>query len=339
MQVNVESINREVDAGFVRRQTNPDGSLSIYTYSTKTEMEDHWNPITLMTRGLVVANEDSRVVAPCIPKFFNINQPHAAHIDLRSPGVIITEKNDGYLIQIVRDPEYGLVVTSKGSFVSPMAIKAKSMVSDYAEEFEEGRLYVCELCCNFPGDQGTIVTRWKDESLVCFAIRDMDGKELELQNLPKCLRKVQEFTPSAAEDYLQRNDVEGVVLRLGQERVKVKTQHFLQMHRMISNISKKRVWELLSSGQRVEELDLPDEFIQMMLDWQKEMLEQIDYWKANIDLYASIFQGFSNKDVATCPTLPQFYKSALLAQRAGKDLAPMLWRQLKNKIKEENKDG
>lgn len=327
-------LEQHVADGWIRKQICPSAKLFIYTYSTTTELEEHWDKYTRMARGLVV-DDNNRVVINCIPKFFNHGQKFAEPILLTDPNVKITEKNDGYMIQVKKDSEHGLVITSKGSFTSPMCDKAKTLVKE--DQLEENILYVCELCCNFPGDEAIIVTRWQGEpKLVCFSKRDDEGNELSLENLPACFEKVKQFDYDETVDYLKRTDVEGVVAELEGKRTKFKTDYFLMLHRLISDVRKIRVWELLSTGHDLDELTIPDEFMETMKGWKAEMLDKISRWTAVLIQFEEQTADSSDKDIALNQNIPQFYKAMLFNRRKNRPYQKVMWDRIRKEIKEEN---
>ena len=330
----VATLEAHVDAGLIRKQYDPTRPLSIYTYSTVCELNEAWDEYTRESRGLVL-DDKGRVVIPCIPKFFNSGTKFAEPISLSDPATEITEKNDGYLIQVKKDNEYGLVVTSKGSFTSKMVEKAKEIIVE--DQLEEGILYVCELCCNFPGDEAIIVTRWKeDPKLVCFSKRNEDGKDLLLINFPQCFELVRRFSPQEATEYLKRNDIEGVVAFQDGKRTQFKTDNFLRLHRLISDVRKVRVWELLASGQDLDEIQIPDEFMNQMKQWRDELLEQIAKWNSVLLQYDSQTKSWTDKDLALNKDIPQFYKVMLFNRRNNKSNHTIMYRKLRELIKEDN---
>lgn len=330
----LKTLEAHVNAGLIRKQYDPTRPLSIYTYSTVCELNEAWDEYTRESRGLVL-DDKGRVVIPCIPKFFNSGTKFAEPINLSDPATEITEKNDGYLIQIKKDSEYGLIITSKGSFTSKMVEKAKELVNE--DQLEEGILYVCELCCNFPGDEAIIVTRWKeDPKLVCFSKRNEDGKDLPLIDIPECFEIVKRFSPQEAEEYLKRKDIEGVVAYQDGKRVKFKTEHFLRLHRLISDVRKIRVWELLASGHDIDEIQVPDEFMNQMKIWRQEMLDQIAKWNSVLFQYEKHTKSWTDKDLALNQDIPQFYKVMIFNRRKNKPYMVYMWKKLKEQIKEEN---
>ena len=165
-----KQLNKLVKDGYIRVQRHPQLPLSIYTYTQKTEVERNWIPETRMARGLVL-DDSGRIVINCVPKFFNAGQPDAENVAFED--CYITAKEDGYMIQIINDHEYGLIVTSKGSFESKYAQTAYKLVLDSLGEGKlvEDILFCCELLMDFPGDESIIVTKHGNvPKLKCWAV-------------------------------------------------------------------------------------------------------------------------------------------------------------------------
>lgn len=333
-----EQIVEECEKGFLREQIHPNKPLMIFNYSKKAEMEEHWNETTRMCRGLVL-DIYGEVIIPCIPKFFNHGTEFAEEIDMHDPDTIITEKNDGYMIQIKNSTKHGPIVTSRGSFTSEMAEKARTMV-DWGR-LEEDYTYVCELCCNFPGDESIIVTRHKEEKLVCFCVKDSSGEELDIRTcrIPKCFERVKVMNYVEAQKYLTRMDVEGVVLLNGGRRVKVKTNQFLAMHRLISDIRKVRVWELLKDGKDIWDIDVPDEFMNQLKKYRSELLEEKYALEKRVTWEYERTLQFSKKMIALDDSIEPWIKSLIFNKRDGKPIDEQLWKIIRNNLKEENKNG
>lgn len=333
-----EQIVKETEQGYLREQIHPNKPLMIFNYSTKAELEEHWNETTRMCRGLVL-DIYGEVIIPCIPKFFNHGTKFAEEIDMHDSNTIITEKNDGYMIQIKNDSQYGPIVTSRGSFTSEMAEKARTMI-DW-NDLDENYTYVCELCCNFPGDENIIVTRHKEEKLVCFCVKDGNGNELDIRScrIPKCFERVKVMNYAEAQKYLTRMDVEGLVLLNAGRRVKVKTSQFLMLHRMISDIRKVRVWELLKDGKDIDQIEVPDEFMKQLKKYRQELLdERYALEKQVIWEYERTLQ-FSDKMIALDESIEPWIKPMVFNKRKGGPIDEQLWKIIRNNIKEENKNA
>ena len=74
----LEKLSEEVKNGYVTVHENPDKKIFNYAYSRLTEQENHWNEITLRTRGLIL-DSNGRIIFNCPRKFFNFQQNNFAN--------------------------------------------------------------------------------------------------------------------------------------------------------------------------------------------------------------------------------------------------------------------
>lgn len=339
-----KQLNKLVKDGYIRVQRHPQLPLSIYTYTQKTEVERNWIPETRMARGLVL-DDSGRIVINCVPKFFNAGQPDAENVAFED--CYITAKEDGYMIQIINDHEYGLIVTSKGSFEGKYAQTAYKLVLDSLGEDKlvEDILFCCELLMDFPGDEAIIVTKHGNvPKLKCWAVRFNDGSELfpTSVKLPAFLTPVESFTPTRARKYLEKSGIEGVVLCdiETRARVKIKTQEFIERHRFISNITPKNIWERLKNGETLVDMNIPDEFLPQV----KPIYEKIvsDYRQIKKDSFrlVGMTKNLTNKAVAlnTSLGLSEEDKHLIFFFRrnpSGDEVSDFYWNKVKPKNCEE----
>lgn len=264
--------------GYIRKADHPDLPLSIYNYTQKTQFEGHWTPVTRQARGLILDDEYDIIVKPP-EKFFNYDDPLAENVERNHARY--SAKLDGYMIIVKKDSEWGLIVASRGSFTTQYAEAAKNFITkEVIEKMVPDWSYFCELCQNFPGDEAIILTQHPVPKLVCWAIRDKDFNEvIPDDTCPFPIAK--ELSLFEADQYLTEK-VEGVVAQdlTTFERVKIKTPWFLEHHRLLSDCTKKRAWEILSNYQKIDDLDIPDEFMAQMKQYEKEIGQEFDaVWK------------------------------------------------------------
>ena len=293
-----KELNKLIRDGYIRVQKHPELPLSIYTYTQRTELDRHWTPETLMSRGLVL-DDSGRIVINCVPKFFNLGQPGAENVSFEDS--YITAKEDGYMVQIINDHKYGLIVTSKGSFESRYAQTAREIVSD--NKLPQDVLFCCELLMDFPGDEGIIVTKHGSvPKLKCWTVRMNDGSELfpTSVKLPPFLTPVENFTPTLAKKYLEKSGIEGIVLYdiYSHARVKIKTQEFIERHRLISNITPKNIWERAKNGETPASMDIPDEFLPQVEDIYNKIRADYRQIKKHSFQIVEMARGLTNKGLA-----------------------------------------
>jgi len=139
MVVDINIINEYVEKGLIEKNQHPTLPMAIYNYSRKVQYEGLWDTLTKNCRGLVLDN-DGKVLAKPFGKFFNMEEHSSDEIPNESFDVF--EKMDGSLI-IVFWYEGQWIVSSKGSFISEQAIKAKELLKKYNTDIMFRHLTYC----------------------------------------------------------------------------------------------------------------------------------------------------------------------------------------------------
>ncbi len=249
---------------FVTRQKHPQYDLWLYNYTQKTQFEKHWTPLTLMCRGLIL-DADGTIVANPLPKFFNLSemppgwQPSA-------PLVAIQNKMDGSLGILYWTPDGQPSIATRGSFVSPQAQHATRVFRErYADlPWERDKTYLFEII--YPGNR-IVVDYGDQDDLVLLAVRDTaTGTEHELPaRFPNRVAQVRGGDLDTAMRHLSElpSNTEGVVLVFADgSRLKMKTDEYVRLHRLLTGVTPRRIWDLLSTGVGITELleHVPEEF-------------------------------------------------------------------------------
>lgn len=326
-----QEIQNLVQNGYIHRADHPKYNLSIYNYTPKTQFEEYWNEATITCRGLVL--EDDNITIKCPRKFFNQGEKYAAKIDLNTARIL--EKLDGYYIAIKVDSDYGLIITSRGSFDNKYIEAAKKFLTDeIISKLVPNYTYFCELLQNFPGDEAIILTQHPIPKLVCWAVMDDNFNEIiPDEGYPLPIAK--ELSLAEAKQYLKQK-VEGVVAQdlQNRERVKIKTEWFLEHHRLIANCTKKRVWEILSDGGKIEDLNIPDEFMDKVKTWEDELTFDFSLIITAVENETRKRFNWSDKQVALDNTLsPKMKTYIFTARKKGREtLDDLIWKDLKPKM-------
>lgn len=319
-------LDEYVKLGMVRSQTHPELPLSIYVYTEFTQFERLWNNVTRACRGLVVDNK-GRCIVRCLPKFFNEDEPHAV-CDRPKETPIHFDKLDGSLIQVVDDEEYGFIVTSKGSFNSDQSNWAKEIIEQNypASNFYKGYTYVFELI----HPENRIVLDYKGEKgLYLLAVIETEtGKELDIHTEPFKMFKPAPVIENILE-HMKRMDVEGVVVKTGTHRYKVKTGEYLRLHRIVTGFTPKRVWESLKDGQSLEFENMPEEFehwLDSVIDDLKDKFSKIE--SEAIKEYEAT-KHLTDKELGLSQDLK--YKGLIFMVRNDRDPKESIWKMIKPK--------
>lgn len=267
--LDVDLLRNEITAGFVTERHHPIyDQLRILNYTPETQYAKRWNAVTRLTRGLIYDCRDALVLARPFPKIHNWDEPEAPQIDFDGEVTYWGDKWDGSLGIVYRTPHGELAVATRGSFSSDQAIHANSWFLDSAtdeaieayewseKELEAGRTPLFEII--YP--QNRIVVDYKDldQMIPLGSIDNATGNFT-----PKTLQPQKKFSDLRS-DLFRANSEGWVVWSSPTSAVKIKQADYVELHRIVSNLSEKEIWRQKVAGTfDTFLLALPDEFY----DW------------------------------------------------------------------------
>ena len=328
-----EILNKYYEDGWLIKQTHPTLPLTIWNYSQTTQYEGKWDVVATMCRGLVTDNEGNIVARP-FKKFFNMEE--GKHNPTSEFDVY--EKMDGSLI-IIFWYDGGWVVASRGSFTSEQAVGASKIFFDELDHnFSIGITYLFEFTA--PWNRIVVDYGEKPKLTLLGAIRTDDGDEASWDVLKgiadgaKCdvVKKYDGIADySKLKDAIEKNR-EGFVIRFSNgDRMKIKGEEYLRLHKIMTEVSTKSVWEILSNGDDMEGLlkDVPDEFYSKIKEYETALVRDFNMIKREYELiYAIINTPERIIDRALFASYAKQYKypSILFAMLNGKKVEPIIWK-------------
>lgn len=343
MKLNVEKILTLVDEGYLIMNKHPKKDLFILNYSKTTQFEKNWNEYTLMCRGLVV-DVDFNVVARPFKKFFNLEEHNKSEIP-KDLSFEAYEKMDGSL-GILFNYEGEWIFASRGSFNSDQAVWGTNKLKEWFGDISlnwmgKENTFIFEII--YPENR-IVVNYGDDEDLVLLgAINTNTGEEMSYEEISK--RYYKHFTIvkkyDVKEDVTELGDLEednreGFVVRYSNGfRVKVKFREYCRLHRILTNVSTKSIWEALRNGDGLEDIvdAVPDEFFDWVKNTKRDFLEKYDtverealkeFWRIYIVENRTLKKDFAlmAKDYK--------YSSILFKLFEGKDnYSDFIWKLLK----------
>jgi RNA ligase len=332
-------LNEMIDTGYVGVHAHPTESLRIFNYTQKAQYDRVWNDVTKQCRGLIVDDENNVIARPW-PKFFNLGE-HENALDINAY-VRVTDKADGSLgilypckdVCIVRP---GLespgvytkrwAIATRGSFTSEQAIHATQVLRERYNKWEPipGMTYLFEII--YP--ENRIVLDYADADDLIF----LDALDTET-GLRQAWDKtwpgphIEEFsarTLRAALALPTRPNAEGVVVTYDDGlKVKIKQDDYVALHRIVTGLNERTVWEALGSGLTVEDIcmGLPDEFVVWVDGVAERLCNEAEHIADNVrGEFAEII-----KAVSLCGNRDWTRKDyALEVQRSPAELRPFLF--------------
>lgn len=329
----VDTLEEYYKNGLLQKQTHPTKDLTIWNYTPKVQYERLWDDITMQCRGLVT-NSKGNVIARPFKKFFNYEELDPK--DIPDEYYDVYEKMDGSLGIIFW---YGneCNVATRGSFTSPQALRAKEILKKYNfEALDKEYTLLVEII--YP--ENRIVVDYGDqEELVILAMRSMHtGIDVPYSQLPteigmpivKLYKDWKTDWEDLQKDISDKNEGYVIHFRNG-FRMKIKGDEYKRLHKILTNISTRDIWEHLKDDKPFNEIldKVPDEFY----NWVKETARDLTIRFENIDKdYSQIYKTLINiNGITERKAFAEYAKgfphsNILFAMLDNKDYKQMIWK-------------
>jgi RNA ligase len=333
-------LNKYHNDGLLYKQTHPTLPLTIWNYTPAVQYGEKWDDVTLQCRGLVTGTEGNVVARP-FKKFFNLEEnKHTPTSEFE-----VFDKMDGSLgIMFKYNGE--MVCATRGSFTSDQS----KWMTEFAQKYNyqdiivEGFTYLFEII--YPENR-IVVNYDGQERLVLLGIINTEtGEELPHNELFEGFDVVKKY--DGVRDYSElkgkvEQNSEGFVVRFSNgDRMKIKGDEYLRLHKIMTNVSTTGVWELLSNGGDINEFlkDVPDEFYKKVKDYAD--LLKYGFYRVSEDCGKSHhyfrYGKYSDREIE--PTKKQFaehvmnhghppYRAVMFAMWDGKPYDKLIWNVLK----------
>lgn len=254
--------------GYVRVQRHPTKPFNIACYAEKAQYENKWNAVTENCRGIIYDDELNIVARPW-RKFYNLGQVDLP-FDMNDSNIEVMDKMDGSLGILYWDGD-GWAIATKGSFASDQAKHATDLFRKKYGPYIDGveamfRTYLFEIV--YPSNRIVLNYGDMDDLVLLGCVDKFNGKYYGPRDAAASLGwtgpVVKTFNYDGIADALEhmnRENAEGYVIRKQNFMVKAKQEDYVEMHRVVTNLSEKRVWEAMAADRLQELIDIvPDEW-------------------------------------------------------------------------------
>jgi RNA ligase len=310
MKINSPEFEKRVASRAIKKFEHPtEPSIVGWCYTDRCQYDKMWDEHTILARG-IVTTRDGLVVSRPFPKFFNLGEKEAEPINWKEP-VEVTEKVDGSLICIYLYNNE-IYINSKGSFKSEHANFARSWIQKNIPHWKAapGYTYLFEAVFPSTNENEVKVINYGDRAdLTLLAIihtesgREYDYEEMkefsDTLKIPLVPRYTSEVyaTIDEAKSRASIQEGEGIVIHFleSNKRIKVKSDVYIRIHRLISHANKKTILEMIMKGDNIEEIyaPLPDEFYR-----------DVKKWVGEFTLEHTRLMGFVNEHLPAVKALP-----------------------------------
>jgi RNA ligase len=325
--MDVSAINQQVDEGYIARRRHPTAELYIYNYTARTQFDAHWTAETRACRGLILDRE-GLVVARPFEKFFTLDQ-HPDPLPVEPFDVF--EKLDGSLGILYWMGNTPFIAT-RGSFDSEQAERANIILhSKYQHLFgilDRSLTYLFEII--YP--QNRIVVDYGDtEDLILLTVIETEsGRELgPLDAGFPIVRRYDGITDLSALTQLEVLNKEGFVVRFESGvRVKMKFEEYKRLHKLVTGVNARHVWQMLMEGDRLADLvdRVPDEFYTWIRGIESGLRSKFNEIEA---ICRREFNVLPSRKETALYFQQQSYPRVLFAMLDGKDYAEIIWKMIR----------
>jgi len=313
---------------YIKCQKHPTADLYIYNYTDIAQYERIWNKATLACRGLILDGNDNIVALP-LPKFFNLGEVENQRIP--DEPFEVYEKMDGSLgISYVFDGQ--IHIATRGSFISEQSIKATEMLhSKYKEVLSKMKPEITYLFEIIYPENRIVVDYGQDEKLVLLAMIDMNtGKDVPLADIGfPIVKKYDGIQDLQVLKSLNENNKEGFVIKYEDGyRLKVKFEDYVRLHRILTGVSYRSIWESLKDNEPIEELleQIPDEFYKWIEEKEAELKRS---YKEVEEVAISEMKAFDTRKDAAAYILTCQYPKVMFNILDDKDYSDTIWKIIK----------
>jgi RNA ligase len=334
MDLSLRILNKYRNEGLLYSQVHPTLPLTIWNYTEKVQYEGLWDEVTLSCRGLVT---DDRAVVFARPfkKFFNMEEgKHTPTSEFE-----VFEKMDGSLgIMFKYNGE--VICATRGSFASDQAVWMSKFAKEYNYQdiIVDGFTYLFEII--YP--ENRIVVNYGDqERLVLLGIiKTESGEEVPYDDISfdgwDIVNKYDGIRDYSELKSKIDNNAEGFVVRFSNgDRMKIKGEEYLRLHKVMTNLSTTAVWEVLSNGGSMDDLlkDVPDEFYGKVKEYEKSLIVQFNQLEEEYQNHFDSIKGLGVRKLFAQTAIMFQHPSILFGMLDGKDISPMIWKIIKPEFK------
>jgi RNA ligase len=296
--LNMPALVEQIDDGYINMQSHPTENLRIFNYSHKAQYDKMWTPETVQCRGLIVDDENNILARPW-PKFFNYGEHEEGTLALDAE-ITARDKLDGSLgiLYYAGDGYYS--IATRGSFTSEQAIKGTEILRTKYQGFKPlpGITYLFEII--YPENR-IVLDYGGEEKLVLLGVVDTETGETghgDIQWPGEFADFLHARTLREALALPPRENAEGIVVRFKEDglMLKIKQDDYVALHRIVTGLNERTVWEMLGLGASVEDIctPLPDEFkvwVEGVVDHLVAAAADIERWVR--ELFARIITEVS----------------------------------------------
>ena len=353
--MNLKELDSMIKLKYVASKHHPTLPYRILNYTQKASGDYVWNNTTETCRGLIVDDDDNIVARP-FRKFFNYSEIVASGKECLIPTdekFTIFDKLDGCLGILFYTPSGKLDVATRGSLTSPQSewaadyirknlsdkqmVDLRDMVCDYSDGRYRQKITLCfEII--YKGEKH-IVNYGDKESVTLLAVLDNDtGSDLPLHPYDNFFETPETFDCDwkDVKTVFPRQNAEGFVIKFENGfRMKIKYDEFLNMQKIIKGLTPGKIFDAVSQRNLSSIVPYLSELDEETRLYVKSQIKELLNIYLDVEFDALLrYKDFDSDKEAAEYFKKQEMPSVLFCARKGQDYSKIIWKAVKNKIKE-----
>lgn len=330
MNVNIKLLNELVEKGYLTVRSHPTADLLIYNYTALAQYERYWTPETLLCRGLITTSS-GKVVARSFPKFFNLEE-HQQPLPLEP--FKVTTKMDGSLaiLYFVDDTPF---IATRGSFISDQAVRANMILQRRYKSFPFEKQYTYLFEVIYPENRIVVNYGMMEDLVLLAVVETATGNELDIHQYSwpfPVVRQYDGITDLEALRKIEEANAEGFVVRFESGlRIKMKFAEYVRLHRVMTHVTARHIWELLRDDKPFDELltKVPDEFYAWVSKTRAELEAQFAAIEAECRQVYNQVRDLPGRKEQAAIVLRTRYAAPVFRMLDGRDYRDLIWKQLR----------
>lgn len=332
--IDLSAYREHEEQGLITCRQHPTGRLLIWNYTPRCQFERAWDDVTMQARGLITTPAGEIVARP-FKKFFNLDEHQG---DLPLEPFTVTAKMDGSL-GILFWLDGAPQIATRGSFTSEQAVKATAILREKYKavlgSLNPHYTYLVEII--YP-DNRIVVDYGSLEDLVLLAVIHTEtGYEVDLHwptstsfyGLFPLVKHYDGINDVAQLHAIQEENAEGFVIRFESGlRVKLKFAEYVRLHRLITKVNARVIWDLLRSGQSFDELleRVPDEFYAWVKRTRDDLAERFSLIERECQEVVKRVQGLLTRKEQAAIVVKTLYPGIVFSMLDRKNYQEAIWK-------------
>lgn len=330
-----DNVQRMVDQKYISVQKHPTEDLYIYNYTQKAQFDNVWNNETLQCRGLI-ADAGKKIIARPFRKFFNLQEAIDKGEQIPLEEFTVQDKFDGSLGILYWIGEKPFLAT-RGSFTSDQAKVGTELLwgdRNWFEDLKKEYTYLFEII--YPENRIVVDYKGLRQTVLLAVINTVTGEELDIYD--ECAGFAFAGHKEDIKDYKTlptKENAEGYVIRFKNgQRYKVKFDEYVRLHRLVTGVNARRIWDMLRNNQPMDELleRVPDEFFSWVKKTRDNMVGEFKITEHVCKIAVDVVKRLpTRKEQADYIVTQGKYAGIMFRMLDGKDYADGIWKLLRPK--------